>query len=194
MDLANGYFFSEIVLILWSLLNLFVNAISFYFFPSCFSFRYSEYCGLGIMFIQHGFMLGYIATLFKNKEIVCLLGYRMRCRVHQIDTSCVCLLVKGRLWSGNDFQGFLGGYFVCVLFVLFSVGARYEGGMQHKRCFYTNQLQEMHFLNVATWKSALRTFFVLFFFNFWILSQRSATSTTMRRTAVEVFTCFVWVL
>lgn len=67
------------------------------------------------MFIQHGIMLEYFASLSKNKEIVRLLGYRMRRCVHQIDTSCICLLVKGRQWSGNGFQGFFGVVF-CLFF------------------------------------------------------------------------------
>lgn len=92
-------------------------------FFSSFSFRCSKYCRLRIMFIQHGIMREYIATLSKNKEIVCLLGYRMRRCVHQIDTSCICLLVKGRQWSGNGFQGFFGFVF-CLFFFWWGWGMK----------------------------------------------------------------------
>lgn len=106
------------------------------------------------MFIQHCIMLEYIPTHSKNKEIVCLLGYRMRRCVHQTDTSCICLLVKGRQWSGNGFQGFFGFLF-CLFCFWWGWGMKAVCSTQTKAAFT---------LSSYTWKTALRTLFFLFFF------------------------------
>lgn len=132
------------------------------------------------MFIQHCIMLEYIPTHSKNKEIVCLLGYRMRRCVHQTDTSCICLLVKGRQWSGNGFQGFFGFLF-CLFCFWWGWGMKAVCSTQTKAAFT---------LSSYTWKTALRTLFFVFFVFF--PSWRSAASTTMRRTVIEVLSlCFV---
>lgn len=105
------------------------------------------------MFIQHCIMLEYIPTHSKNKEIVCLLGYRMRRCVHQTDTSCICLLVKGRQWSGNGFQGFFGFLF-CLFCFWWGWGMKAVCSTQTKAAFT---------LSSYTWKTALRTLFFCFF-------------------------------
>lgn len=62
--------------------------------------------------------------------------------------SCICLLVKGRRWSGSGFQG------CCFL-------GRYEGGggsTQTKRCFYATSVQECPFWMQPPGKPPWETF------------------------------------
>lgn len=141
--------FSQWSFLFWVFLHFMIIVECIYkcnqfLFFSGFSFRYSKYCRLGIMFIQHGIMLEYFATLSKNKEIVCLLGYRMRRCVHQIDTSCICLLVKGRQWSGNGFQGFFGCVF-CLFFFWWGWATKAVCSTQTKGVFTLSRYKNAFF-------------------------------------------------
>lgn len=153
-----------------------------FLFFSGFSFRYSKYCRLGIMFIQHGIMLEYFTTPSKNKEIVCLLGYRMRRCVHQIDTSCICLLVKGRQWSGNGFQGFFGCVF-CLFFFWWGWAMKAVCSTQTKGVFTLSRYKNALF----GWSHLQNCPEKHFLFFFPISSLRSAATT--RRTVIEALSC-----